>query len=73
MIDEKRLLDSIEYSNKWNNKPCPGWVIKLIKAQPTLPEMDAYHSVRISMDYSWIIRKMKSGWAYIERKTKWEK
>ena len=68
MIDEQRLLDSIEYASKWN-KPCPGWVIKLIKAQPTLPEGDAHPNVEIMMDYKWMIHKLKSGWAYIEEET----
>ena len=33
MIDEEKLLKSIEYSNRWNNAKCPDWVIGIIKAQ----------------------------------------
>ena len=33
MIDEEKLLKSIQYSNRWNNTKCPDWVIGIIKAQ----------------------------------------
>lgn len=33
MIDEEKLLKSIEFSNRWNNTKCPDWVIGIIKAQ----------------------------------------
>ena len=36
MIDEKKLLKSILYADKWNNAPCPIWVIHMILAQPVL-------------------------------------
>ena len=32
MIDEKKLIEDILYSDKWNNAPCPMWVIRMIVA-----------------------------------------
>lgn len=32
MIDEIKLLKNILYSDKWNNQPCPMWVIRMIVA-----------------------------------------
>lgn len=32
MIDEKKLIEDILYSDKWNNQPCPMWVIRMIVA-----------------------------------------
>ena len=35
MIDEHELLKNILYSDKWNNQPCPMWVIRMIVAWDT--------------------------------------
>lgn len=32
MIDENKLLKNILFSDKWNNQPCPMWVIRMIVA-----------------------------------------
>ena len=65
MIDEERLLASIEYSSKWNNKPCPGWVIKLIKAQPTLQERDSHPVVEIWLNGKQMIDVLETEWTHM--------
>lgn len=34
LINRVRLLEKINYSNKWNNVPCPQWVLGIIKSMP---------------------------------------
>ena len=50
MIDEKKLLKSILYADKWNNAPCPIWVIHMILAQPVFEAIDRVEKKNLPYD-----------------------
>ena len=39
LIDKEDLIKKIEYSNKWNNVPCPQWVLNIIKNMTIIIKM----------------------------------